>query len=425
MRDQNQIITAVVLAGGGGTRLWPISRQDFPKQFLPLFGEESLLQKTVKRTLQIGSVDRVVVVTGPDLEFLVRGQLKGLSHVDVLVEPIARNTAPAIALAVRYAEERFGSEMFFILPSDHLIEPESIWASYVDSMGQSLSQGYLALFGILPSRPDPGYGYIRVGKKAFEGSFFVERFVEKPDKEVAVQYVQAGCYYWNAGMFGFSSEVFWEEMREKEPILGEMQDLSWEECVQRFYMCPSISFDYAILEKSRRVVVYPLPVTWSDVGSWDRIYETLPKDAKQNVERGNVVSVDSKGCLVFAEKRLVSTIGLEDVVVVDTEDAVFVSKRGEAERVKGLVASLVSMGKKESSRHAKEHHSWGYRVILDRTEERSIELFVVVAGAVLQRDQGEGYWIDICRGEILRQRHLYIENTGEFFLEYLWIGEST
>lgn len=338
----------IILAGGSGTRLWPLSREDFPKQFLNFGDNESLLQKAVSRFLRSEWVEEVVVSTNIHYQSIVAQQLEKMGaerKVHILVEPERKNTAPAIAFAVRFLQQSLKASeeaAIFVSTSDHLTEPEEVFMRYIGSIGDAMKTHRIVTFGIKPTKPETGYGYIKIGEKLDLYTYRVERFVEKPDRLRAESYVASGDYYWNTGMFAFTISTFWRELKEHAP------DIFFNEEYHRF---PEISIDYALMEKTGHLSICPLPVTWSDVGSWDSVYDVLEKDRNQNVRIGNIVDVDTKNCLIIGNKRLITTIGLENLLIVETDDALFISKKGESQRVKGLVQELVRKGKSEGEVH--------------------------------------------------------------------------
>lgn len=354
----------IVLAGGGGTRLWPLSRQDFPKQFLHFGDHLSLLQKTVGRFLRAPFVKNVMVATNHQYLSLVETQLKKIAaekRAEILLEPVKRNTAPAIAIAVKYLQERQGitdDDVILVMPSDHLIEPESVFLRFIEDV-QPMARDQIVLFGIRPTRPETGYGYIQIGEK-HEGSIYqVKRFVEKPDRQRAEQYLASHDYYWNAGIFTFCPRVFWQEIKQYAPEIEERMRGDYASCLEHFAEITDVSFDYAVLEKTKKVAICPMPISWSDVGSWDSLYDALAKDQNQNVKMGNVLDIDTRNSLIIGGKKLISTIGMEDVLIVETDDATFISKKGESQKVKELVQELVKIGRKEVSNSSFHQYQWG------------------------------------------------------------------
>lgn len=326
---------AIVLAGGGGTRLWPLSRDDFPKQFLSFGTGGSLLQKTVQRLMGAPFIDEVVVATNELHRALVAEQLQKIgAHCPILVEPFKRNTASAIALAVKTLQT---TEPILVVPSDHLIEPEII---FLHALEQLDPKNKIITFGIRPTKPETGYGYIEIGKQFNAHTFEVKRFVEKPNLSTAEKYVGNPHFFWNSGMFLFTAETFWYQLNLHAPQLAALFQLDLTEIVARFGELADLSIDYAIMEKSRDVLVCPLAITWSDVGCWDSVYDVMEKDQDQNVKIGQVLSIDTTNSLIIGGKRIISTIGLDDLLIIETEEAVLISKKGESQRVKALLQEL-------------------------------------------------------------------------------------
>lgn len=336
---------AIVLAGGGGTRLWPLSRENFPKQFLN-FGEGlSLLQRAVQRLINASFVEEIVVSTSQQHASLVEEQLLAIgANCRILVEPMRKNTAPAIALAIKALKEECGARDFdpvLVVPSDHLMEPETVFLRALELLQERVSSlNKIVTFGLRPTKPETGYGYIQIGEK-FDGlTFQTRRFVEKPDRETAEKYMKDSHFFWNSGMFLFSIQTFSEQLSLHAPHISELFQLTLPECLRRFDEMPDVSIDYAIMEKSKDIVLYPLAISWSDVGSWDSVYEMMKKDQDQNVKVGQVLAIDTTNSLIIGGKRIISTIGLDDLLIVETEDAILISKKGESERVKILLQKL-------------------------------------------------------------------------------------
>lgn len=338
---------AIVLAGGGGTRLWPLSRDDFPKQFLSLDNGLSFLQKTVLRLKQAPFIDQVVVATNELLRALVEEQLQKIGvDSSILIEPLRKNTAPAIALGLKKLQTEYGvkeTESILVVPSDHLIEPEVI---FLHALEQLDPKDHIITFGIRPTKPETGYGYIEIGKKYDALTFEAKRFVEKPNQETAEKYVCDPHFFWNSGMFLFTIQTFWHQLHLHAPALWSHFQCEGKEIIDRFGDLPDLSIDYAIMEKSRDVLVCPLAITWSDVGSWDSVYDLLEKDQDQNVKMGQVLAIDTTNSLIIGGKRIISTIGLDDLLIVETEEAVLISKKGESQRVKTLLQELKKRSQK-------------------------------------------------------------------------------
>lgn len=376
----------LILAGGSGTRLWPISRSAFPKQFLHFGDGKSLLQKTVARFIARFSCQDILIVTNQEYFHLVKSQVKEIDpqlEKRILVEPERRNTAPAIALGIKYLQEQGmgDEECVLVSSSDHIISPETVFLSALAQAEELAQSGTHVTFGIHPHKPETGYGYIKAkGSK-------VERFIEKPDLKTAQQYLLSGGYLWNSGIFVFKAGLFLQEMQQFSSPIGELLKGSFSSMVQNFSEMPEISIDYALLEKSKHVSVIPLDISWSDVGSWDSVYDVLDKDADQNVKIGNVMAIDTKNCLIMGGKRLISTIGLEDMLIVETEDAIFLGKKGESQKVKGLVDELKKKAYKEPFEHLTTHRPWGKYTILEEGERYKIKRIQVnpLARLSLQR----------------------------------------
>ena len=369
----------LILAGGGGLRLWPLSREDFPKQFLYLGKSQSLLQSTVNRFLRWSHTENIAIATNAHYEPLVRQQLEKIdleNKISILVEPIRKNTAPAVALSLKYFQEKLKvdeNSPILVLPSDHWIDPEAVFLHYLEQIEATINKDRLVLFGVHPDKPETGFGYIQIGEKFDAHTHRVKKFVEKPDRKRAESYLATNEYYWNTGIFAFSLKFFIREMAIHSPLIAEQMRGSWEEMSDRFASMPDISLDYALLEKSDKIAVCPLPLRWSDVGSWDSVYDAMDKDQNQNVKIGNIFDVDTKNSLIIGGNRLISTIGLEDLLIIETEDATFISKRGDSQKVKEVVFQLLKMGRSEGSKPSIEQYSWGTIHQLDKGDGYSIK----------------------------------------------------
>lgn len=333
----------VILAGGEGARLWPFSRKEHPKQFLSFGDRFTLLQKTILRFSFLSFVRSISIVTTQAYLLLVEEELEKLGlkgNVDLIIEPERKNTAPAIAYSLKWLQEKKGltsDEKILILPSDHWIEPQALFTSYLEAIDASFPKKELLLFGIRPTRAETGYGYIQIGERKNLLSYEVKAFIEKPSSEKAQDYLRLGDYYWNSGIFTATLGWFLKAFQEKASIISSFLDKSLEEVEKSFGQMPNISFDYAILEKSKEVVVCPLAISWSDIGSWDGLYEVMHKDAEENVFLGQIQAIDTKRSLILAGKKKISTIGVEDLLIVETEDALLITKRGASQRVKELL----------------------------------------------------------------------------------------
>ena len=379
---------AIILAGGSGTRLWPISRYGLPKQFIKLNGGKSLLCQTVERLAAVVPLHDIYVITNEDYRFHVQADLRSVSPTienNVILEPVGRNTAPAIALVMKYCQEKLKSpkdEVIFICPSDHIIEPVEKFARYARQAETAAKAGSIVTFGIKPSRPETGYGYIKKGGKPSSdgGVFKVEKFAEKPDAKTAEKYLADGNYYWNSGMFAFTIGTMLAEFKAHAAEISRKMPQTFAKMVADFRSMPSISIDYAVMEKSRKAAVLPIDILWSDVGSWDSLHEVIDPDGDGNVKVGDVLALDTKRTIVMGEKRLISTIGLKDLIIIDTTDALLIAKRGQAQRVKEVVDILKERKRKEVVEHMTTYRPWGSYTILEEGPRYKIKRIVVKPG---------------------------------------------
>ena len=359
----------VLLSGGSGTRLWPLSREAYPKQFLPLAGEHSLLQQTWLRVRDLPGVGAPLVIANEEHRFLVAEQLQALGTKAgaLILEPVGRNTAPAIAVAALRARDGGEDPVLLVLPSDHVITDEAAFRAAVLTALPVADEGGLVTFGIVPDAPETGYGYIKAAPG--EGVRPIERFVEKPDAATAQGYLAAGDYFWNSGMFLFRASRFLAELEQHAPQMLAQCRLALAAAradhdflrLDRaaFEACPSDSIDYAVMEKTGRGFVLPVSVGWSDVGSWSALADVSTHDAHGNATRGDVIAIDSRNTLAWSERRLVALVGLDDMVVVDTDDALLVARRDRVQDVKHVVAQLKQEARPHAKLHRKVYRPWG------------------------------------------------------------------
>lgn len=372
----------IILAGGSGTRLWPISRQSFPKQFLPLGDSKTLLQKTLLRFLKIFAPEDFLIITNQDYFHIVKHQAEEIHPAlqnQILSEPLKRNTAPAIALGVKFLQERGHlnkDECILVSPSDYVISSDDIFLEKIREGEKIAKKGFHLTFGVYPHKPESGYGYIKF-KKNSASCQDVEAFIEKPTTEKAAEYLKSGQYLWNSGIFLFHIQTLLKELKTYSPEITQQMEGNFQEMFEDFANMPDISIDYALMEKSSLNKVIPLNLSWSDVGSWDSVYETLDKDQNQNVKIGNVVDLETHNCLIMGGKRLISTIGLEDLLIIETEDALLIAKKGESQKVKSLIEKLKSTHKKEISEHRTIHRPWGAYTVLEEGERYKIKHILV------------------------------------------------
>lgn len=365
----------VLLSGGSGTRLWPLSRESYPKQFLPLIGEQSLLQATWLRVRELASadarngLDKLIVVGNEEHRFMVAEQLRqvGARPEALILEPIGRNTAPAIAVAAMRAMAGGNDPVLLVLPSDHVIRDEAGFRAAVLQALPEAESGGLVAFGIVPSAPETGYGYIHAARA--EGVRSIDRFVEKPDLATATAYLASGDYFWNSGMFLFRASRYLDELARFNPsMLARCRDALDAATTDNdflrldraaFEACPSDSIDYAVMEKTERAFVLPIAIGWNDVGSWSALHDIAEQDADGNAHRGDVLAFDTRNTLAWSENRLVALVGLDDMVVVDTDDALLVAHRDRVQDVKRVVAQLKHDARPHARLHRKVYRPWG------------------------------------------------------------------
>lgn len=374
----------IILAGGGGTRLFPLSRTCLPKQFLKLGNSDSLLTQTVKRFLPLLKPADIIVVTNKEYTHHVKTELAtcGAGGAHILLEPVARNTAPAIALATRFCQDKLGTsgeEVLFVTPADHIVHPVDSFIKNVRQAVEFAEQNQVVTFGIKPDKPETGYGYIQAGDSLGSG-YKVESFQEKPDKDTAEQYLTAGNYYWNSGMFAFTAGCIMEEFRAHMPEIYQLASAPLAEVIDKFEAMPNISIDYAVAEKSDRVVMAPLTAYWNDIGSWDAIYDVLDKDHSGNALKGDCLPIDCSNTLMLGRNRLIAGIGLEDVLVVETDDVIVVAKRGESQKVKDVVNELKARGRREVDEHTTMYRPWGSYTVLNEGPGYKMKKIVVTPG---------------------------------------------
>jgi len=377
----------IILAGGGGTRLFPLSRTCFPKQFMKIGGDLSLLAQTVMRFMPVANPADMVIVTNKEYIHHVQAELAacGATKAHVLLEPVGRNTAPAIALAVRYCMDELAAtddEVLFVTPSDHIIRQVDLFLQAVRQAEEMAQQENIVTFGIKPNKPEIGYGYIEAGAPYGSG-FMVKSFKEKPDQVAAEKYVAAGSYYWNSGMFAFTIGHFMQELRAYQPKIYQLVSNHYEDVLAQFEAMPNISIDYAIAEKSKKVVTIPLSAYWNDIGSWDAIYDVLDKDKDGNAVKGDCIPLDCTNTLMLGRSRLIAGIGLEDLLVVETDDVIVVAKKGESQKVKDLVAELKKRGRREADEHTTMYRPWGSYTVLGEGPGYKMKKIVVNQGAQL------------------------------------------
>lgn len=385
----------VVLCGGSGTRLWPLSREAYPKQFLRLLGNHSLLQQTVQRLSRIGGIEAPLLVSGESSRFIVAEQLReiGIDDAQILLEPMRRNTAPAIASAALHALAGHQDPLLLVLPSDHVIKDHDAFCTAVHYARKAAEKGDLVTFGIKPQGPETGYGYIRAASSETEHALRVLEFVEKPNRATAEQYVAGGHYYWNSGMFLFRAGRYLEELERHRPDVLEAcreavaqarRDMDFMRLDQGAYAkSPDIAIDYAVMEKTDRAAMVPLDAAWNDIGSWASVWEVAGKDENNNATQGDVLLQDCEDCMVHGTTRLVTGVGLKNVAIIETADALLVMDTEKAQDTKKLVAQLLESGRSEAAQHRQVFRPWGSYDCIGAGDRFQVKRIVVKQGAKL------------------------------------------
>ena len=451
------MIVPVILSGGAGTRLWPLSRELYPKQLLPLIGEQTMLQETLLRLAGLPDLAAPVVVCNEAHRFMVAEQLRAIDAAPqaIILEPVGRNTAPAVALAALQAMANGQDPLLLVLPADHVIADAAALRRAITAGVLPAKEGILLTFGIVPTSPETGYGYIRRGTLHSSSLtpheiFSVVQFVEKPDLATAERYLISGDYYWNSGMFLFLASVFLAELERHAPDMlascrkawaGKITDLDFTRLDENaFAACRADSIDYAVMEKTTVAAVVPLSAGWSDVGSWSALWAAGTPDAAGNVVSGDVLNIDSVDSYLYAGSRLVAAVGLKDTVVVETADAVLVAAKDQVQQVKKIVDHLKTQGRDEHLLHRRVNRPWGTYAGLDAGDGYLVKRITVNPGASLslqRHRQRAEHWVVvrgtariICDNDILTRtanQSVYIpigavhrlENPGDVILEII------
>lgn len=410
-------VIPVILAGGSGTRLWPLSRKNYPKQLINLFGDSSLLQQTIDRLKGIPGLGKPIIVCNEEHRFTVADQLQEIGvEGQIVLEPVARNTAPAIAVAAHKAHAENTQATLVVLPADHLIKDIANFESSMSTAIDAASAGNLVTFGISPSRPETGYGYIKTQPDETSTAKTVSSFVEKPDAETAQKYLADGSYYWNSGMFVFRAGSFLDELKKLnsecydaalEALNNAANDLDFIRLNQAaFEKSPNISIDYAVMEKSDNVVCVPLTSDWSDVGCWKSYWESSEKDSDGNTRIGDTITSDTQNSLLFSQDKLIATVGVKDLVIVNTADAVMIAHKDKAQSVKELTDQISALQRDEHINHREVHRPWGSYDSVDNGHRFQVKRIVVKPGAKLSLQMHHHraeHWI-VVKGTAIVQR---------------------
>ena len=387
----------IILSGGSGTRLWPLSRKMYPKQFLSLLHDETMLQKTLSRLDGLGHSDPIVVCND-EHRFIVAEQARqiGIEDLSIILEPFGKNTAPAIAVAAIHAAELADDPVLLVLSADHEITDEKAFCDAVKQAHPLAEAGKLVTFGIVPKNAATGYGYIKRGSTEGNG-FIVDQFVEKPDLDTAQEYLAAGEYYWNSGMFMFKAQTYLKELEKFKPdmvmncrsAVGNIrEDIGFLRLdSEAFGKCESDSIDYAVMEKTDLACVVPMDAGWSDIGSWSSLWDQGKKDKDGNTTHGDVITTNSENSFVHAESRLVATVGIKDLVIVETHDAVLVADKAQAQEVKQIVEQLKGEQREEENFHRIVYRPWGSFDSVDEGDRYKVKRITVNPGARLSKQK--------------------------------------
>ena len=428
------VIMPVILSGGSGTRLWPKSRKAYPKQLHTLYGESTMLQHTALRTAKFGAP---LVVCNEAQRFMVAEQLSelALGGTKIVLEPAGRNTAPAIAIAALEAIKEDASAIIVVLPADHLIKDLSAFQSALDIAITQAQAGKLVAFGVVPNKPETGYGYINAQASAASGAV-IKKFVEKPDADTAQTYVDSGEYFWNSGMFVFSAKDYLSELAKFEPAMVASCEASLAQAqtdldfirlaAEPFEACNDISVDYAVMERTSKAWMVPLDAGWSDLGSWESLWSVLDKDENGNVITGDVITHDCQNSMFHSDQRLVTAVGVEDIIVIDTDDSLLVVNKNRSQDVKAIVDKLKEAGRSESALHRKVYRPWGNYDSIGSGKRFQVKCIEVKPGASLSLQMHHHraeHWIVVSGTAIVQrgeEEHLLSENQSI----YIPLGET-
>lgn len=387
----------VILSGGIGSRLWPLSREHYPKQLLALVGEQTMLQSTITRLENIPNLAPPIIVCNEDHRFLVAEQLRCIKVKPsaILLEPVGRNTAPAIAIAALAALENDPDAVLLALPADHLIQKTDIFQKVIKQAFSILNEELLITFGIVPTKPETGYGYIKAGEQINQQIQKVVEFVEKPNLKTAIKYLESGNYFWNSGMFLFKAQSYLDELKQFEPQIFEICTRAFDKLSldlnsdfmrvdeELFRQCISKSIDFAVMEKTTKAAIIPLDAGWSDIGAWSALWEVSKQDNNGNILQGDIFIENVSNCYLRSEYRLLATLGIENLIVVETADAVLVAHKDYAQNVKNVVDHLKRTKRSEANLHRKVIRPWGSYESIDNEPRFQVKKITVNVGASL------------------------------------------
>jgi mannose-1-phosphate guanylyltransferase/mannose-6-phosphate isomerase len=388
MSEYKTKVYPILLAGGSGTRLWPVSRELYPKQLVKFIGENSLVQSTIKRLSPVLDMENIRIVCGKEHVHEIARHMEEIgvqADGKVIGEPCGRNTAPAILLVIHYILKQEEDAVLCVFPADHVIRNNDVFHEKLTSAIKLAKMEYIVTFGIKPDYPETEYGYIEGAGQITDQALFVKRFVEKPDMKTAKRYVKAGNFFWNSGMFTFKASVMMEELKIHHPeLLKKMNKLPLTENAifeKEYQMLPNISIDYAVMEKTDKAAVLPSDFGWSDIGSWKSLYEFNTKDASGNVIDGDVIAINTENCFIKGYERLIATNNIKNMVVVETPDSVFVSDMERSRDVKFIVEKLKKRGRREYHKHETSYHPWGVFTLLEIKDDCRVAKLIIYPGS--------------------------------------------
>lgn len=418
-------LIGLILAGGSGSRLWPMSRELYPKQLLKLNSKNSLFQNTFLRLQKLTSANNIITITNTKHQADIRIQLGELNNApaNIFSEPLSKNTAPAIAMGVDYAMKNNPEAIFLVMPSDHLIADDEKFASTVKKGYELAKAGHIVTFGINPTCPDTGYGYIKAQNSLCDYAFKVDEFKEKPDEETAKKYVASKIYYWNSGIFMFKGSVILEELEKHCPKITEIlpeaeySDKNPSVSYDTYEKMPSISIDYAVMEKSDKIALVPLESDWNDLGSWQSIYDISNKDNSNNVISGNVINVDSSNSLLYSSSKCLATIGLDNIVLIETEDAILACDKNKTQDVKKVFDELKKRQSDLSMIHKTVFRPWGFYTCIEGGEGYLIKKIQVNPQQKLSiqlHNHRSEHWVVISgKAKVVLDDNEYMLETGQ------------
>ncbi|WP_336209838.1 mannose-1-phosphate guanylyltransferase/mannose-6-phosphate isomerase [Enterobacter sp. P82] len=425
------MLLPVVMAGGSGTRLWPLSRTLYPKQFLSLNTNLTMLQETLRRLHSVEHCPALIICNEAH-RFIVAEQLRKeeIKHSGIILEPAGRNTAPAVTLAALKACADGDDPILLVLAADHEIQDETSFTKALEQAEHFAKQNKLVTFGIVPTTPETGYGYIHTGTKIADGGYEVADFVEKPEKTVAEAYLSSGDYLWNSGIFMFKASIFLKELQKYRPdildvckktLMNSCIDLDFIRLDQKIFNdCPEDSIDYAVMEKTKDAVVVPLDAKWSDVGSWSALWEISSKDEQGNAVRGDVLTEESSNSYLYSQHRLIGAVGIKDLVVVETKDAVLVAHKDKVQQVKNIVSQLKSKNRSEYLQHREIFRPWGSHDTIAEGNRFQVKHVIVLPGQITAKQihfHRTEHWVVVsgtAKVHLENESYLIAENESTF-----------